>query len=193
MGSKLYREGHSWRQVKVWVRKCQEMAVGISGFVEAERTRRPSLVCSWFVVNLICIYYHFMFLATISSVGLYFDLISFVGHEGKKVEVDPGKGVVNILSYEGRSLQHWQVRRSWTHLQPEGLGESRDQSMWMHQPHWLHHILLAPADFAIDLLMLRTEPSLEHCPLVSKSWPSSWSSVFFFLPLMKALWFSHFA
>ena len=53
-----------------------------------------------------------MFLATISSVGLYFDLISFVGHEGKKVEVYPGKGVVNILSYEGRSLQHWQVRRS---------------------------------------------------------------------------------
>ena len=37
-----------------------------------------------------------MFLTTISSVGLYFDLISFVGHEGKKVEVDPGEGVVNI-------------------------------------------------------------------------------------------------
>lgn len=43
------------------------------------------------------------------NLGLYFDLISFVGHEGKKVEVDPSKGVVNILSYEGRSLQHWRV------------------------------------------------------------------------------------
>lgn len=185
------------------MRKWQELAVGISGFVEAERTRRPSIVCSWFVVNLICIYYHFMFLTTISSVKswviFWFDLICWTW--GKESGGGPwwGGGEYIVLWGEvsatlagGRKHQP-SLGRSWTLLQPEGLGESRDQSMWVHQPHWFHHILRAPADFAVDLPILSTEPSLERCPLVNKSWSSSWSSVLLVLPPMKALWSSHFA
>ena len=52
MGSKLNGEGHSWRQVKECVRKWQKMAVGISGFVEAERTRRHPL----YVLDLLSIW-----------------------------------------------------------------------------------------------------------------------------------------
>ena len=69
--------------------------VGIFGFIEAKKTREdhPLYVLDLSIFSaytiILCILLQFLAL----SPGLYFNHNPFVGHEGKKVEVDRGRGV----------------------------------------------------------------------------------------------------